>query len=147
MSAILFKSATKYDEVHQTGREDSSNGCFLARFHLQLCHADNWQQQDGNVTDQVDGAGDVARGRVVAPSRNEGIPSLRSSSVQIADFLTIAHAFRIGVHEKINTINVLRYAKLTATISAQLAQKMNALRCCLPSKMCLICSRMLIFAE
>ena|SRR5689334_13105782 len=137
----------KYDCLHQAGSEHGRDCNFLPRLHLQLCNTDDWEQQDCNIADKIDGTRDVSCRRVVAPSGNEGIPSLNLSSAQEATGMIIAPTFRVGVHEKINTINVLRYAQLTATMSAQLAQKINPLSRWVPSNMCLICSRMLILAE
>lgn len=56
------------------------------------------------------------------------------------------HTLRTGVHEKIININVLKYAQVTRTMITQLAQKIDNFRCCVISKMCLICRRMLSFA-
>lgn len=47
--------------AHESGCEDGGNCDFLARFHLQFCHTDDGEQEDCDVADEVDGAGDVAR--------------------------------------------------------------------------------------
>lgn len=56
------------------------------------------------------------------------------------------HTFLTGVHENTKTIKVAIYALVTRPISIQLAQTIDVLSCCVPSKMCLICSKILSLA-
>lgn len=93
--------------AHESCSEDGTDGCFLASVHLQMRDADHWEQQYSDVTDEIDCAGDVTCGRIVAASRKEGLPRLEEGQLASRTGSGLG-TLRTGVHEKMSTISVLR---------------------------------------